>query len=246
MGCHAPALVGEVAAADEGRLTRHNVVALGADFGLFLVGLSCASAATILPAFARHLHASNVVVGAIPAVMTAGWWLPSLFAAGHTQSLGGKLPFVLRWTVWERVPFLFLAAVAFFVAPVAPAAARVLLLVLLLVITGTGGLLMPAWMDIVGRAVPGAIRGRFFAVASVVGSVGALAASFATAWVLAAVPAPAGYGVCFLGAALFMGLSYAALALVREPAAEPGSPAPPVREFLARMPALVRGDRNLG
>ena len=100
-----------------------NVVALAVDFGLFLVGLSFASVATILPAFARHLDAPNVVIGAIPAVMTAGWWLPSLFAAGHTQALARKLPFVLRYTVWERVPFLVLAAVAFWVAPVAPAAA---------------------------------------------------------------------------------------------------------------------------
>jgi len=37
------------------RHVRHNVVALGADFGLFLVGLSFASQATILPAFAAHL-----------------------------------------------------------------------------------------------------------------------------------------------------------------------------------------------
>ncbi|MBI4268981.1 MAG: MFS transporter, partial [Candidatus Rokubacteria bacterium] len=55
---------------------RHNLAALGADYGLFIVGLSFASQTTILPAFAAHLGAPNVVIGAIPAVMAAGWLLP--------------------------------------------------------------------------------------------------------------------------------------------------------------------------
>jgi hypothetical protein len=143
--------------ADEARLARrnvrHNAVALGADFALFLVGLAFASQSTILPAFAAHLGAPNVVIGAIPAVMTLGWFLPSLFAAGHTESLARKLPFVMRFTLWERVPFLALALIAFFVATPAPAVALTALLLLLLIVTGTGGVLMPAWMDIVGRAI---------------------------------------------------------------------------------------------
>ena len=133
------------------RNVRHNAVALGADFALFLVGLAFASQSTILPAFAAHLGAPNVVIGAIPAVMTLGWFLPSLFAAGHTESLARKLPFVMRFTLWERVPFLALALIAFFVATPAPAVALAALLLVLLIVTGTGGVLMPAWMEI-GRA----------------------------------------------------------------------------------------------
>ncbi len=91
------------------RHLRHNVLALGADYALFLVGLSFASQSTILPAFAEHLRAPNVVIGAIPAVMTVGWFLPSLFAAGHTETLARRLPFVLRYTIWEHAPFLVLA-----------------------------------------------------------------------------------------------------------------------------------------
>jgi len=80
------------------------MAALGADYALFGVGLSFASQSTILPAFAAYLGAPNVVIGAIPAVMTLGWFLPSLFAAGHTETLARKLPFVLRYTLAERIP----------------------------------------------------------------------------------------------------------------------------------------------
>jgi MFS family permease len=227
------------------RHVRHNVVALSADLGLFLIGLSFASQSTILPAFAEHLGASNLFIGAIPALMTLGWNLPSLFAAGHTESLPRKLPFVMRYTIWERLPFLALAGVAFFVAGPAPAAALALMLAMLLVITTAGGVLMPAWMDIVAHTVPVTLRGRFFAISSLLGSLGGLLGSGLTAWVLARLPAPDGYGVCFLLAAVFMGCSYVALARVREPRAASVEPRAPLPRYLRRAGRVLRQDRNL-
>jgi MFS family permease len=227
------------------RHVRSNVVALTLDFGLFLVGLSFASQSTILPAFATHLGASNLVIGAIPALMTLGWYLPSLFAAGYTESLARKLPFVLRYTIWERLPFLALAAVAFFLAGPAPGLSLALMLAMLLLITSAGGVLMPAWMDIVARTVPLSLRGRFFAVSSLVGGAGGLLGSVVTAWVLARMPAADGYAVCFLLSALFMGLSYAALTRVREPRGVAAPAAPPLGAYLVRVGRVLREDRNL-
>jgi MFS family permease len=66
-----------------------------------------------------------------------------------------------------------------------------------------------------------------------------------TAWVLARMPAPDGYAVCFLLAALCMGLSYAALARVREPRAATVEAAPPLGAYLRRVGRVLRDDRNL-
>jgi MFS family permease len=222
-----------------------NVLLLGADYGLFLAGLAFASQATILPAFAAWLGAPNVVIGAIPAVMTLGWFLPSLFAAGHTEAMARKMPFILRWTGWERIPYLVLALVAFLVADRAPGLALGVLLAMLLLSTGIGGLLMPAWMDLIARAVPTATRGRFFALSSLAAGVVGFGASFVVADVLARVPAPTSYGLCFLAASACLGLSWLALLFVREP--EGGAAAAPVglRAYLARVPGLLRRDRNL-
>ena len=202
---------------------RHNVAALGADYALFLVGLSFASQSTILPAFATHLGASNLVIGAIPALMTLGWFLPSLLAAHHTRTLPRKLPFVLRYTGAERVPFLVLAVLAFTVAERAPMATLALMLVMLLVITGTGGALMPAWMEIIARRFPCSCAGGSSACGAAwrVRSASWAASPPHTSWV--PIAAPASYGVCFLAAAACMGLSWIALALVRE------LPRPPCR-----------------
>jgi MFS family permease len=225
---------------------RHNVVALGADYGLFLVALSFASPSTILPAFAASLGASNVVIGAIPAMMTLGWFLPPLFAAAHTETLARKLPFVLRYTIWERVPFAVLAAAALWLAPAWPALTLALLLAMLVIITGIGGMLTPAWMDIVGRSVPVAIRGRFFALTAVAAAAAGLAGSALTTEIFARVPAPASYALCFVCATVCMVGSFVALALVREPATGVAPTAHPgLGVYLRRVPRLLRSDANL-
>ena len=210
-----------------------------------MLALTFASQSTILPAFAAWLGAPNVVIGAIPAVMTLGWFLPSLFVAGHTETLTRKLPFLMKWTLWERVPFLVMALLAFFTAERWPGLTLGLVLLMLLIITGVGGVLMPAWMDLIARALPTTIRGRFFALSNFAAGLVGFAASLFIAAVLARVPAPASYGICFLGATVCVGLSYVALAMVRERVAESAAAPVPLRDYLRRMPGLLRRDRNL-
>lgn len=226
------------------RNRRWNIAALGIDFGLFMAGLSFISSATVLPAFAASLGASTLVIGAIPAVMTVGWFLPPLFAAAHTERLAEKLPFIMRWTAWERIPVAVFALVAFFVTERAPHVTLTLLLVMLLLITSVGGMLMPAWLDLVAHAVPTRLRGRFFGLSSFAGTIGGLGASALTAWALSALPSATAYALCFGCAGLAMGISWIALAVVREP---PATMAPAGADFwmhLGSLPALLRRDRN--
>jgi MFS family permease len=224
---------------------RHNFVVLAAEHALFLVGLSFASQSTVLPAFAVSLGAPNVVIGAIPALMTLGWFLPSLFFASHTERLPAKLPFILRYTAGERLPFLVLALAAFWLADALPRLTLATLLLMLAVITATGGVLVPAWMDIVGRAIPTELRGRFFALSTILGSLGGLLGGIATIWIFAAIAPPASYGVCFLIAGLFMALSWIVLALTREPPSTATPAGAPRARVFGQALALLRRDRNL-
>ena len=224
---------------------RRNVVALGADYALFMIALAFVSPSTILPAFAAWLGAPNVIIGAIPAVMTLGWFLPCLFAAPHTEGLARKLPFLVRWTIWERVPFLVLAASAWWLAERSAAGALGVLLAMLLVVTGIGGLLMPAWMDLIGRVVPVTMRGRFFAISSVAASVAGLGASAISADLLATYRPAVAYALCFVCGFVCLVVSFVALVLVREPAGGVARAAEPLGAYLRRVPALLRDDRNL-
>jgi len=228
------------------RHLRWNVLTLGTDVVLYVTGLAFVSQATILPAFAEYLGAPNVAIGAIPAVATLGWLLPALFAAGHTESLARKLPFVLRYTVWERAPYLALAAVAL-AAPHTPLAVSVgLLLLALFAASASSGALMPAWLDVVAKTIPVTLRGRFTAGYNTVGSLGRLAASVAATAILGAVGAPGGYALCFLAGGAFMMVSWGALAMVLEPPpSAPPPPAVPLRAYLRRIPGLLQRNRNM-
>jgi MFS family permease len=224
---------------------RHNVLALGGDFSTFMLGMSFATPATLIPAFAERLGAPNLLIGAIPALMTAGWMLPAILAANHTQSLARKLPFILRYTVFERIPYPLLGLAAIYLAPTHPTLTLVLLILLLGVMTFTGGLLMPAWLDLIGRAVPVRLRGRFFAVATSVGTGLGLGGAVGVSYLLDRYGYPLGYGLCFLTAAAFFVLSFVFLALAREPAGPARASSLPIAAYLRRLPRLVRADPNL-
>jgi MFS family permease len=239
------AAAGENAGAEAQPHFRRNVLALGADFSTFMIGLAFAAPATLIPAFAERLGAPNLLIGAIPALMTAGWMLPAIFAANHTQSLARKLPFILKYTVFERISYPLLGLAAIFLAPTHPTLTLVLMILLLGVMTFSGGLLMPAWLDLVARAVPVTLRGRFFALSTSVGTGLGLGGAAGVAYLLDRFGYPVGYGLCFLAATVFFALSFAFLALAREPNSTARASPLPTAAYLRRLPRLVRADPNL-
>src|SRR5204862_1811246 len=105
--------------------------------------------------------------------------------------------------------------------------------------------LMPAWMDLIGRAIPVTMRGRFFAVSSVAASLLGLGASAATADVLASHRPAVAYALCFVCGFVCLIVSFVALVLVREPLAAAARPREPLGAYLRLMPALLREDRNI-
>jgi MFS family permease len=224
---------------------RRNASFLIADLAMFLTGMAFASPQTLLPAFAERLDAPNVVIGAIPALMSVGWTLPSIFAANHAQGLARKLPFIVRLTVFERLPYFVLGIAAIWLAPVSPPLTLALLLVMLLLMTVTGGVLMPAWLDVIASVVPATARGRFFALANGLGALLGVGGAAAVGYILDAYGYPQGYGICFLLGTVFLALSYLALTRVREPPATTLRGKVPTVDFLRRLPSLVREDRNL-
>ena len=76
------------------RRFRRNFIVNMCDMMTWLFGASFVSVNAILPVFAAHLTPSPLVIGLIPALTDAGWFLPQLFLAPYVERLPRKLPTV--------------------------------------------------------------------------------------------------------------------------------------------------------
>jgi len=202
---------------------RWNFTMLALDFALFGAALSFMSWVTIFPAFLQQLGASNVQIGLIAVVTSTGFALPPLFIAPYTERLERKSPFILIWTLWERVPAGVLALLALFVSIRHPTLTLWIALLLVSVQTIIGGSLTPAWLDLIARAVHVRSRGRFFGWSSALaGALGFIGSLFSQR-LLDSLGFPNGYAACFAIAFVFLMVSYLFLALNREilPGARP-------------------------
>lgn len=219
---------------------RRNFAALALDFGFFGLGMSISSTATVLPALAERLGASNLVIAAIPTLILLGRALPALFSARLIEPLPRKLPFVLTYTVWERIPWLALALTVFALGPSNPELVLALLVIILAGVAVVGGSLSPAWVEVVGKVIPTPYRGRFFAVGSAFSTGLGLLGALASGYFLREHPFPSGYALCLGATFVCLLISYAAMAAAREPAAETTRSRLDMRAHLEQLPRILK------
>lgn len=226
---------------------RWNVALLGLDMALFVGGISFSAWTTILPLYVRHLSGSNLVLGLMPAIRNLGIYLPPIFVSAYVERLLLYKPYVLLWTIWERLPYLLLAGATVWLWPQHPTLLLLTFFVLLGTSTVAGGVCTPAWLQMVSLMIPMRLRGRFFGMASGVGGLLAVAGAAMTAALLRHYPFPTNFALCFLATFAFLCASFVALALGREPANPGATRRPPPRPFwsyLRTLPPLLRRERN--
>ena len=214
------------------------------DGGLFGVGIGFGSFITILPLFVSHMTDSALLIGLIPAIHSAGWQLPQLLTAGWVSRARRVKPLVLWMTIHERIPFLGLAAVAFFLARLQTSTALTLTF-LLIIWQGLGaGFAANPWQTMVTKVMPTELHGTFYGTQSAAFNGLAGLAAIAAGFLLEKLPSPLDFTVCFLSTALFFALSFIAIAQTREPE----SPRPEVEEhpaaFWGHSWNILKRDRN--
>jgi MFS family permease len=223
---------------------KRNFVANFVDVAFFALALAFASLTTIVPLYIRALGGSTLLIGLVPALVQTGFLLPPLFVAPFVGRLKRKLPYVLLMTLGERLPWVVLALISWFFALQYPAVVLVLAVVCLAIFGFSGGITMPAWMDLVASVTPLRMRGKLFGYSNALGGLLGIVGGLGAERVLADYPFPINYSLCFVAAALCMGVSYVALAAIRETERTNIAPALTVREYIRRLPALLRADRD--
>jgi MFS family permease len=214
------------------------------DGATFWFGASFISATTIIPLFISKLTPNPLAIGLAAVIAQGSWFLPQLFTANAVERLARKKPVVVNLGFFlERVP-MWLLVLAALLATWSPMAA---LLLFFLGYTWHGlgaGIVATAWQDLIARCFPVQRRGRYFGVTMFIGAgAGTLAAAF-SAWLLQTYPFPTNFVYTFLGAAVFITISWFFLALTREPVQPVTLPRQSTRHYWADLPRLLRRDTN--
>ncbi len=214
------------------------------DGATFWLGLSFMSSATIMPLYVSKLTTSQLAIGLIGVIANSGWFLPQLFTANTVQRLPRRKPVVVNLGFFtERLP-LWLLPLSALLAVQEPTLALLLFFLGYAGHAVGAGVVATAWQDLVARIFPADRRGTFFGITTFVGNgTGALGAVF-SAWLLAMLVFPVNFVATFTLAAVFITLSWAFLALAREPEQSVTAPRQSNRQFWAGLPRIMRADHN--
>lgn len=223
---------------------KRNYIVNVLDGGFFGLALGFASFSTVIPLFIATLTDSAILIGLVIAMHTLGWQLPQLFVAGITARQTRYKPLVMILAVHERLPFLGLALVAFFVPRLGNELA-VWLVFLMLAWQGIGGgIVANPWQNMINKVLPRDYLATFFGLQGAAANLFASGAAIAAGFILERVRYPHNYALDFLIASVFLVFSYIAVGMTREPAHQVAPPIEKPPHILTQAIITLRRDTN--
>lgn len=224
---------------------RNNVLANIVDGGMYAFGIGFVSLQVVVPVMVKHISGSDFAVGLVPVLWTAGFNFPQIFIANHAQRFPFKMRLFLRTAFVQRVPWLMLALLSFFLlGRLSPTAGTVFFFFLFTLAAITGSLCFPIWFDLIAKLTPVDLRGRLFAARNLLGGILGVLAGLVVERVLAEIAYPLSYGVLFTLAFLFMGVSYWALTRLKEEAASAVAEEVHFLEYYRSLAWILKRQKN--
>jgi MFS family permease len=212
---------------------------------MYAFGISFVAIQTVIPVMVKHISGSDFAVGLVPVLWTAGFNFPQIFIANHAQRFPYKMQLFLRTAFLQRVPWLLLALLSFFMlGRLSPTAGTLSFFFLFTLAAVTGSLCFPIWFDLIAKLTPVDLRGRLFAVRNLLGGILGVFAGVVVGWVLVGIAYPLSYGVLFALAVLFTSLSYWSLTRLSEEVASPVAGEVHNLEYYRNLPRILKGQKN--
>ncbi len=226
------------------RHLRFNFIIGMLDGGFFGFALGFGSFIAIIPLFVKQLSDSAVLIGLIPAIHNFGWLFPQLLTAGWVSRVRRYKPLVLLLTIHERLPYLGLAAVAWFVSSLNPTLAIILVFILLSWQGLGGGMAANPWTNMVTKVIPSGLHGTFFgSQAAAFNGMAGISAILAGV-ILEKVASPLDYTLCFLLASVMFVISYIIVAMTREAEGAPKIVQEHTPAIWSQARVILKRDRN--
>lgn len=185
---------------------------------LFQFFSALVSPSLVLPLFVSYLTDSHLLVGLIPSIQDAGWFLPQLVASRYIQHRAQKKVYYSAMAIVRTISWGLLTMALFTLG-----GSRLLLLVvffsLLMVYSLSDGVAGISFMDIVGKAIPVTRRGAFFGSRNFFGGILAFTGGFIVKYALdqSGCPFPTNFGLLFTLSFLALLVALFAFTQVVEP-----------------------------
>jgi MFS family permease len=222
---------------------RFNFVVGLLDGGFFGLGMGFSSFAAVIPLFVHHLTDSALIIGLVPAIHNLGWQLPQLFTADWVSRAKRYKPLALWMTIHERVPFLGLAVIAFFILQIQNNIALILIFVMLTWQGFGAGLAANPWTNMISKVIPDELHGTFFGSQAAAFNGTAGLSAIAAGLILEKVAGPVNFSLLFALTFFSMVASYIFLAMTREPDSEPNENNQPSFVWKKSL-EILQNDRN--
>ncbi len=226
-------------------IVRRNFVLNVFDGAVFTFGLAFAARSTVLPVFVKNAGGGSIAVSLIPVLWVLGFNIPQIVIANYAGRVSPKKPLLLRTALVQRLPWLLLAIATFtMIEGLAPAIALPLFFVLFALAAVGGSVNLPVWFDVVSKITPVRLRGRMFALRTVVGGLLGILAGWIVERILAAWTFPHSFGLLFGLAFGSMMISYVFLNLLVEGDRVVPKERVRYRAYLKSLPDILRRERN--
>lgn len=200
---------------------RHNAIINTLDISFFFMADSFWSINTIMPVFAATMTDSPFIIGLIPAIVNAGWFLPQMFLAKRISNMPQIVPYARKMAVLERIPYLLLVVLALLLPLIGNQMGLAVLIILMIWRGLSGGMAGLPWQEMMARVIPLTHRARFFGFSRMVGQGFGVAGAAILGLILAWLKYPYNYAMGFGLAVIIQWISYAFYRQNRDPEIDP-------------------------
>jgi MFS family permease len=215
------------------------------DITFFTLAMSFISRDTVIPVLVNNLTDSKIAIGLIPAIWSLGFYLPQLLTANLAERMRYKKPFVVVISgIGERIPYLLIGLVIWFLAVDQPLVTLAILLLGLGIASGSGGIATPAWFDMIAKVIPVHRRGIWKGTAHSLGAGMGIIAAFFVGQILVGMVYPHNFATLFMIAFGWLIASWIMLTLNREPPSETTKARISTRQYLRQLPGVLRRNPN--
>lgn len=196
---------------------KRNFIVNFLDVAFYFFGDSFVAAYTILPVFVSTLTESPIIIGLVPAIYEAGWFLPQVFFASFVQKQNRLVPVVIKFGLFERLSFLLLAVGAFFLPYLDHQVALWVVMLLIIWKSLFSGFYALPWQEVIAKAIPFSHRGRLFGWANVFGKLLSLSGAVITGIILTRLAYPKNYALVFAIGFVVVMISLVVFSFTKEP-----------------------------